>query len=59
MQTVKMISDSQFESMGLAIGQIAKIKALMLSENKGAEISEGMSMCVNVCQCVEARWPHG
>ena len=47
MQTVKMILDSQFESMGLAIGQIAKIKALMLSENKGAEKSEGMSMCVN------------
>ena len=48
MQTVKMISDSQFESMGLAIGQIAKIKALMLSENKGAEISKGLSMYVNV-----------
>ena len=51
MQTVKMISDSQFESMGLAIGQIAKIKALILSENKGAEKSEGMSMFVNVWRC--------
>ena len=29
MRAVKMISDAQFEKMGLAIGQIAMLKALM------------------------------
>lgn len=40
MQTLKMISDTQFESMGLAIGHVGKIKALT-SEISGAQISEG------------------
>lgn len=38
MQTLKMISDTQFESMGLAIGHVGKIKA----EISGAQILEGM-----------------
>ena len=41
MQTLKMISDTQFESMGLAIGHVGKIKALT-AEISGAQISEGM-----------------
>lgn len=41
MQTLKMITDIQFESMGLAIGQIGKIKALT-AEIKGAQLSEGI-----------------
>ena len=38
MQTLKMISDTQFESMVLAIGHVGKIKA----EISGAQILEGM-----------------
>lgn len=38
MQTLKMISDTQFESMGLAIGHVGKIKA----EISGAQMLEGM-----------------
>lgn len=38
MQTLKMISDTQFESMGLAKGHVGKIKA----EISGAQILEGM-----------------
>ena len=38
MQTLKMISDTQFESMGMAIGHVGKIKA----EISGAQILEGM-----------------
>lgn len=36
MQTLKMISDTQFESMGLAIGHVGKIKALT-AEISGAQ----------------------
>lgn len=39
MQTLKMISDTQFESMGLAIGHVGKRKALK-AEISGAQISE-------------------
>lgn len=41
MHTLKMITDTQFESMGLAIGHIGKIKALT-AEISEAKISEGM-----------------
>ena len=41
MQTLKMISDTRFESMGLAIGHVGKRKALT-AEISGAQISEGM-----------------
>ena len=36
-----MISDAQFESMGLAIGQIAILKALLVAEDKPVDESKG------------------
>ncbi|XP_044180639.1 uncharacterized protein LOC114963177 [Acropora millepora] len=34
---LKMISDAQFEKMGLAIGQVAMMKALLAAEDKEGE----------------------
>lgn len=42
MRAVRMISDTQFESMGLAIGQIVTMKAVIVAENKGFERSKGI-----------------
>ena len=33
-KSLRMISDAQFECMGLAIGQIAMLKALLVAEDK-------------------------
>lgn len=38
-----MISDTQFESMGLAIGQIPMLKALLVAEDKPVDKSKGKS----------------
>ena len=42
-KSLRMISDAQFESMGLAIGQIAMLKALLVAEDKAVDESKGKS----------------
>ena len=42
-KSLQMISDAQFESMGLAIGQIAMSKALLVAEDKPVDESKGKS----------------
>ena len=36
-----MISDAQFETMGLAIGEIATLKSVLAGEGAAAEESKG------------------
>ena len=38
-----MISDAQFEKMGLAIGQVAMMKALLAAEDKEGEEAKGVT----------------
>ena len=59
MQTLKMITDIQFECMGLAIGQIGKIKALT-AEIKGAQLSEGITPLRNIFRTLRTQYflPH-
>jgi len=46
-----MISDAQFEKMGLAIGQVALMKALLAAEDKEGEEAKGVASYMN-CLCV-------
>lgn len=42
-----MISDAQFEKMGLAIGQVAMMKALLAAEDKEGEEAKGVASYMN------------
>ena len=42
-KSLQMILDAQFESMDLAIGQIAMLKALLVAEDKPVDESKGKS----------------
>ena len=46
-----MISDAQFEKMGLAIGQVAMMKALLAAEYKEGEEAKGVASYMK-CLCV-------
>ena len=47
MRILRMITDAQFEKMGLAIGQIASIKATLAETTEGTKTSEQSKSGIN------------